>query len=324
MLRAAWLNPAQRRPHPESNRHAHPSESVTIDPAMPPEYRAVFEEWSPPMLLTLLAVVSAALYTLGWFAIRRTRREQFAAWRLGAFLAGIGIIWIAIASPLDGFADALLSAHMIEHLLLMSLAPPLLLLGWPQVPVLRGLRAIGLTNLLGFLLRSSGLRAVGRFLIHPAVAWLAMNLSFLIWHIPRAYDFALEHERWHDVEHLCFLVTSILFWWPLIRPWPTAGRPLGWFALPYLVGADVVNTALSAMLAFCDRPVYSYYVTESNPFHVSPLHDQVAGAVVMWVVGSLVFLIPVPVLVVRLLQEGTSARLQTPSPPAVESVVRQR
>src|SRR5579863_8559613 len=134
MLRAAWLNPAQRRPHPEPSRHTHPSESVTIDPAMPPEYRAVFEEWSPPMLPTLLAVVSATLYTLGWFAIRRTRREQFAAWRLGAFLAGIAIIWIAIASPLDGFADALLRAHanwsdqcawLSASLICASLARPL-------------------------------------------------------------------------------------------------------------------------------------------------------------------------------------------------------
>jgi len=289
---------------------------------MPPEYRAVFEEWSPPILPTLLAIVSALLYGLGWFAIRRTRRAQFPARRLCAFLAGVAIIWIAIASPLDGFADALLSAHMVEHLLLMSFAPPLLLLGWPQVPMLRGLKRIGLTNLFGFLLRSAGLRAFGRLLIHPATAWLAMNLTFLIWHVPRAYDFALEHERWHDFEHTCFLGSSILFWWPLVRPWPTASRRLGWFALPYLVSADVVNTALSAMLAFCDRPVYSYYVAESNPFHVSPLHDQVAGAVIMWVVGSLVFLVPVPVLVVRLIQEGSNARLHAPEPRALETAGR--
>src|SRR5579863_10739709 len=162
---------------------------------------------------------------------------------------------------------------------------------------------IGLTNALGFLLRSSALRSLGRFLVHPAVAWLAMNLSFLVWHIPRAYDFALEHERWHDVEHLCFLVTSILFWWPMIRPWPTSGRPLGWFALPYLVGADVVNTALSAMLAFCDRPVYSYYLRQPNPFGLAPLSDQVVGAVVMCVFGSMVFLIPAVFITVRLLQQ---------------------
>src|SRR5262249_24476282 len=147
-------------------------------------------------------------------------------------------------------------------------------------------KRIGLTNVLGLLLRSLTLRRVGRFLVHPVVAWLAMNLSFLVWHIPRVYDFALEHEGWHDVEHLCFLGTSILFWWPLIRPWPASSGMLGWFALPYLVGADVVNTALSAVLAFCDRPVYSYYVAGQNPFHVSPLHDQAAGAVIMWVVGS--------------------------------------
>ncbi len=132
---------------------------------------------------------------------------------------GLAIIWLAIASPLDGFADALLSAHMVEHLLLMSFVPPLLLLGYPVVPLLRGLpRGVPFT--------CSGLHPHNGFaprplLVTPLVAWLAMNLVFLAWHMPAAYDFALEHEHWHEFEHACFLGTSILFWWPLIRPWPT-------------------------------------------------------------------------------------------------------
>ncbi len=129
-----------------------------------------------------------------------------------------------------------------------------------------------------------------------------MNLVFLGWHVPTAYDFALEHERWHEFEHLCFLGTSILFWWPVIRPWPTRQNFAGWFLLLYLVMADIVNTVLSAFLAFCDRPVYGYYLREPNAFHISPLSDQRAGAVVMWVIGSLVFLVPAVVLTFRLLQ----------------------
>jgi len=225
-----------------------------------------------------------------------------------AFLLGLATIWISIGSPLDGFADALLSAHMVEHLLLMSFVPPLLLLGYPMVPLLRGLPRGFTVRVVGPLLRLKVLRRIGHFLTTPLVAWLAMNLIFLGWHVPAAYDFALEHEQWHEFEHICFLGSSILFWWPLVRPWPTSTHTVGWFALPYLVMADIVNTALSAFLAFCGQPVYGYYLREPNPFHISPLSDQMLGAVIMWVVGSLVFLIPAVIVTVHLVQRGTRLR----------------
>jgi len=247
-------------------------------------------------------MVLALIYTRGWFAIRKTRPVLFPVRRLGAFLLGLVVIWVAIASPLDGFADVLLSAHMVEHLLLMSFAPPLLLLGCPVVPLLRGFPPGITVYLLGPLIRIKWPRDLGHFLITPLVAWLAMNLVFLGWHVPAAYDFALEHEHWHEFEHLCFLGTSIMFWWPVVRPWPTGKSHDGWLILLYLVMADIVNTVLSAFLAFCDRPVYPFYVNEANAFSISPLADQRAGAVVMWVVGSLVFLVPAVVLTFRLLQ----------------------
>src|SRR5665213_1634533 len=115
--------------------------------------QAIFAEWSPPLFPTAISVLVAVLYLRGWFLIRQTRQAQFPAWRLGSFLLGLATIWIAIASPLDGFADALLSAHMVEHLLLMSFVPPLVLLGYPVVPLLRGLPEGIRKNILGFLLR---------------------------------------------------------------------------------------------------------------------------------------------------------------------------
>jgi putative membrane protein len=276
---------------------------------MTPEVNAVFAEWSPPILITAMVILSALVYTCGWLVIRRTRPEQFPGWRLAAFLVGLATIWISIGSPLDGFADALLSAHMVEHLLLMSFVPPLLLLGFPSVPLLRGLPRVIATPILAPLLRIKWLRQLGRFLTRPLVAWVAMNVSFLGWHVPAAYDFALEHERWHDFEHICFLGSSILFWWPIIRPWPTHVRAHGWYLLPYLVGADLVNTALSAFLAFCGRPVYSYYLAEPNPFGIAPMDDQVAGAVIMWVVGSMAFLIPAVVISFNLLHRTSNQRI---------------
>jgi putative membrane protein len=275
---------------------------------MPPEYQAIFTDWSPPLFVTTALLLTAILYTRGWFAIRKTRPTQFPTWRLGAFLLGLATIWLAIASPLDGFADALLSAHMVEHLLLMSFVPPLLLLGYPVVPLLRGLPHTITTHLLGPLFRISALRRLGHFLTTPLVAWLIMNLVFLGWHIPTAYDFALDHEHWHEFEHACFLGASLLFWFPLIRPWPASRHYPGWHLILYLVFADIVNTALSAFLAFCDRPVYGYYLREPNPFHIAPLADQVTGAVIMWIFGSLVFLLPALFITVRLLQQDTKAR----------------
>lgn len=259
-------------------------------------------------MLTIVVVLTGGVYLRGWFAIRKTRSAQFTLLRLSYFLLGLTTLWLAVSSPLDGFADVLLSAHMVQHLLLMSVVPPLLLLGWPVVPLLRGLPGWILRPVLGPLLRLPMLRDLGRWLISPAVAWLAMNVTFIGWHVPAAYDFALTHERWHEFEHVCFLASSLAFWWCVVRPWPSQQQWNNLGLLFYLLSADLVNTAISAFLAFCDRPVYVYYFTQPNPFHVSPLSDQILGAVIMWVGGSFVFLTPAALITFRCLQ-APSARM---------------
>jgi cytochrome c oxidase assembly factor CtaG len=268
----------------------------------------IFSEWSPPWPLTLAILVFAVAYVRGFFAIRKTRPGLFPEWRLVSYLLGMLTLWFSLASPLDGFADALLSAHMVQHLLLMSVVPALVLLGAPMVPILRGLPRGFTRVVLGPLFSSKSLLAIGRFLTRPVVAWLAMNLTFLLWHTPAAYDFALWNGPWHRLEHVCFLTTSFLFWWPVIQPWPARRRNYGWGMLLYLLTADFVNTALAAFLAFCDRPVYSYYVERPSPFHVDPVSDQALGGVIMWVTGSMVFLLPAVVLTMRMLQGPARAR----------------
>jgi putative membrane protein len=218
--------------------------------------RAIFSDWSPPLGQTLTILVAAAIYLRGWLLIRRTRRAQFTDLRLFAFLSGLAILWLATASPLDGFADALLTAHMVEHLLLMSAIPMLLLYGSPVVPLLRGLPAPITRRVLGPLLRLRALRSFAHWLVSPAIAWLAMNVAYLAWHVPAAYDLALENETVHGVEHLCFLGTSLLFWWTIFRPWPARPHPADWGSLLYLALSDIVMTMLSGFLTFCDRPVY--------------------------------------------------------------------
>lgn len=262
----------------------------------------VLRDWKFPLGLTAAIVLTGVIYVCGWMALRRTRPGQFNGWRLLSFAAGLASLWIAIGSPLEAAADLLLSAHMIEHLILMMIVPPLVLLGLPVVPMLRGLPAIARRGIVGPLARMKELRRVGRWLARPPVAWLAMNLTLLGWHVPRAYDFALVNEAWHDFEHICFLATSLLFWWCVIRPWPAETHRRGWGVLVYLIGADIVNTALSAFLAFYNRPVYCFYLDNPNPFGIAPLPDQVLGAVVMWVVGSTIFLIPAAAITYSLLQ----------------------
>ncbi len=259
----------------------------------------IIAQWSMPPVLTAMLVLTGCVYLRGWFAIRQTRRAQITVHRAACFLAGLTALWIAIASPLDDFGDVSLSAHMVQHLLLMSIVPPLLLLGWPVVPLLRGLPTFAVPR---WVIRSSRIRHLGHWIVSPLVAWILMNAVFIGWHVPGAYDFALEHEHWHEFEHICFLASSLAFWWCIVGPWPSQRRPDRWESLLYLLSADLVNTALSAYLAFCDRPVYTYYFFHSNPWHLTPLADQVFGAVIMWVVGSFVFLFPAAQITFRLLQ----------------------
>ncbi len=261
-------------------------------------------DWTPPIFITVGCVLSVAIYLRGYLLLRKTR-PAFTPMRALSFCSGIAILWISLGSPLEDLADKVLTAHMIEHLLLMSAVPPLVWLGWPTVPMLRGVPGWLRRPLLHPLLRSRLVRGGVHRLDSPLLAWLAMNLMLLIWHIPAAYDFALENEVWHDFEHICFLATSMLFWWVLLRPWPAnPGRP-GWVPLVYLLSADLVNTALSATLAFVGHPVYGYYLDHPNTLGLDPLIDQQTGASIMWVFGSIVFLIPAMVLGGRLLNGST-------------------
>jgi len=269
---------------------------------------AILSAWSLPLRLTAAIGCVSAVYVRGWYGIRKTRPAYFTGVRLAYFLSGMAVLWLAIASPVDGFADVLLSAHMVQHFLLMSVVPPLILLGAPIVPLLRGLPRWLVKTVVGPVITMRWMRSLGHFVTAPAVAWLSFNLVFLCWHLPTAYDFALEHEGVHDFEHICFLTTALLFWWVILHPWPSRFHSDNWLILLYLLLADIVNTALSAFLAFCNRPIYQFYISGRNPFHISALTDQIAGGAIMWVLNSFVFLVPAMVITVHLMSPsiGTS------------------
>ncbi len=253
---------------------------------------AIAASWGLPLWATLSLALTALVYWRGWRLARRTRERELPPWRAGCFLAGLATIWLAIASPLDVLGNWLLVAHMVQHLLLMSVAPPLLLLGAPTVPLLRGLPRGWVREGVGPLFRSRTLHAIGRFLVHPATGWIAMNLAYLGWHVPAAYELALRSPAWHEVEHACFLFTSLLFWWTVLQPWPSRTLWSRWAVVPYLVTADLVNTALSAFLAFSNRVLYPTYEAAPRISGLTAMQDQAGAGAFMWVVGSAIYLVP--------------------------------
>jgi putative membrane protein len=261
----------------------------------------IFADWEFPVWLTLGLALTGVVYTCGWIRIRRTRRAHFTAGKLAWFWSGLAMLWLAVGSPVDGFADALLSVHMVEHTFILSVVPPMLLLAHPTVPLLRGIPRGVLRKVIAPFARTRWFHTLRRKVFNPVVAWFALNITFLTWHVPAAYNFALESESWHDFEHICFFLSALFFWYFVVLPWPSR-RTWNWGTILYLVAADAINTVLSAFLALCDRPIYAYYLQHPNPFHIGLLQDQVFGAAAMWVLGSIAFLVPAVVISVVLLQ----------------------
>jgi cytochrome c oxidase assembly factor CtaG len=138
-----------------------------------------------------------------------------------------------------------------------------------------------------------------------------MNLTYVGWHIPKAYEFALSSEGWHSFEHLCFVLTSVLFWWPILLPRPAQRSFNTWMLIPYLLTSDLVNTGLSAFLCFSGRLLYPSYGLVERPFGIDALRDQIAAGAFMWVFGSLVFLVPAIFLIVRILMSATPVDRKT-------------
>ena len=264
---------------------------------------------SVPIFTTLALLLTALVYLRGWLALRHTRPEQIPSWRLWCFLLGILAVLVAVASPLDAVSGVLLTAHMVQHLLLMAVAPPLLVLGAPVVPLLRGLPSWFVREGLGPLFTLAPVHALERLLASRVFAWLLMNATFVAWHVPAAYDLALRSPGWHEVEHATFLLTSVLFWWHIVAPWPTTYKASRWLLLPFLLTADFVNTALSAFLSLSGRVVYPVYAAAPRFFGMSALSDQVAAGSLMWVMGSASFLGAAMLITVQLVSSsGERAR----------------
>jgi cytochrome c oxidase assembly factor CtaG/polyferredoxin len=269
---------------------------------------AVLSSWTIEPFVTIALALTALLYMRGFIALRKSMPERYTHMRATCFLAGLLTIWIALASPLDAIGGLLLQAHMLQHILFMMVAPPLLLLGWPGPPLLRGLPWRMRSAWAGPLLTSKPLRHVLDTLVHPLVAWMLFVTATWVWHLPSLYQLAVLDKGWHEIEHGIFLATSLLFWWPVIQPWPSKPRWPRWAMIPYLLAADVQNTVFSAAFTFWTTPIYELYDGGPALFGFTPLADQSAAGALMWVVGSAVFLLPVGWILLQLL----SPKLHSP------------
>ena len=257
--------------------------------------------WSWPILPLVGILLTTAIYLRGWVLARKTRPEELPGWRAMSFCGGMLAIWLAIASPIDALDDFLLTAHMIQHFILMSVAPPLLVLGAPTVPMLRGLPRWVIKGPLHPLFASVGMQKVFHTLSNPVLIWLAMNGAYLGWHVPAAFEWTFRSENVHQTEHMCFLLTNIAFWWVVLQPWPTKPRWPAWAAIPFLLTSDLVNTMVSALLTFSGKVLYPSYAAAPRVSELSALQDQVAAGSEMWILNSLVFLIPAMVITMQVL-----------------------
>jgi cytochrome c oxidase assembly factor CtaG len=232
--------------------------------------------------LTLVIVFTGGGYLRGWL-----HRRSIPAWRACSFLLGLLATWIAVVSPVASWDSHMLTAHMIQHLLLMTIAPPLIWLGEPliEVPPTRWPFPERLGSLLG----------------HPAFCWLAATAALVAWHVPAIFRLGMESSTWHFVEHASFFTAGLLFWWPVIQPWPSAPQWPEWSMLLYLFLATLPCDVLSGLLVFSDRVAYPTYLCTPRKAGLSPLEDQQCAAALMWTCVTVVFLVAGTILSMQLL-----------------------
>lgn len=274
--------------------------------------QALLQSWSPPVAVNASLCLAILVYARGWIRLHATFPKLISAWRFAAFLAGVAGIWLAIGSPLEAFDHVSLTVHMVQHLLLMSLSPPLILLGWPALPLLHGLPQWVGRFIVGPVSRSEFFKRLAGTITHPVVCWLAAAFALVGWHIPSVFQAALRWEWLHELEHATFLASGLLFWWPVVQPWPSTARWPRWSIPLYLFCATLPCDVLSAFLAFCDRVVYVSYPSGASIFGISALQDQECAAALMWVSVTLILLVPAILVTMEILSPAKAHWAQEP------------
>jgi cytochrome c oxidase assembly factor CtaG len=242
---------------------------------------------------TVLAgvLVLALLYLKGWRAAR-SKRHRPGLGRLALFAAGLLSILAALVSPLDGLGDDLMVMHMLQHILLLDIAPILMILGLSKVllrPVTRRLQT---------------LEERAGYLMHPAFAVLAYAGFMWLWHIPAMYDLALNHSGFHTLEHLCFAGAGALYWWHILSPIRGRMRLGGLGPIMYMVSTKLFVGVLGIVLAFAPHAIYPFYEHHPHYWGLSPGTDQSMAGLLMALEQSIVMGTALVWLFVRMLSES--------------------
>jgi cytochrome c oxidase assembly factor CtaG len=227
--------------------------------------------------------------------------DLLSLWRLAAFSCGLLSLWAAAASPLSAMDHHLLTAHMAQHLILMTVSAPLTLLGAPVIVLLNGLPRPLARLGSRLILRCSSVQTMGRMLADPVFCWFAGAATVIAWHTPALFQLGMSSASWHQLEFMCFLVAGILFWWPVVQPWPGLATWSTWGVPLYLFLATLPCDALSAFLTLCGKVVYPHYLSVHRLFNITPLGDQECAGALMWVWVTFVYLAPAAVVTLRTL-----------------------
>jgi putative membrane protein len=263
--------------------------------------------WSFDPGVLLGVGLAAALYARGWQHLRR--RGSRIATRSAAlcFAGGLGLILLALVSPIGTYDQSLFSLHMTEHLLLTVGAAPLLLLGQPLVPCLWGLPNQERRGAARLLRPHGTLFRIGAVLARPSIALALFTVVFALWHVPLLYDAAQGQTLTHYAEHSLFFVTALLFWWPVIHPGGGA-RTLGKIAAIAYVSAPMLEgTLIGALLTFAQRPFYTTYTAAPRLTGLSALEDQQLAGLIMWIPGGVVYGVAILWLLVSVLRDEEAA-----------------
>jgi cytochrome c oxidase assembly factor CtaG len=239
-----------------------------------------------------VAGIAAAAAVYGWGVARLWRAvgpgRGVSGWRALAFAAGLAAVGAALASPLDALAEGLFWAHMIQHLMLVLVAAPLLVLGAPLQPLLWTMDAPARRRLGLWWNRRRLLPALVGLLTTPLVAWMLHAGAAWAWHLPGAYLAALGDERVHALEHATFLGTALLFWWAVLQPAGRRRMDRGMTVL-YVVTAGMQGGLLGALLTFAGRPFYPGQSAVAAARGLTALEDQQLAGLIMWLPAGLAY-----------------------------------
>ena len=239
------------------------------------------------------------------------KRRRWRAWRTGVFFLGIVALLVALLPLLEVLAADLFSVHMLQHVLLTAIAPPLIFIGEPVRPLLLGLPDLVRTRVVRPLARNGPVRSAVHFLRHPAVAVVLFVGGVYLWHWPALYDAAVEDARIHVLEHAHFFGAAMLFWSVVIDPVPFRGTlPYAARIIYLLLAGAAQNTLLGGILSFSTRLLYPHYADRTASYGLDALTDQRIGGALMWVIGDAVFLLGVSLAFFRWLahEEETQRR----------------